>query len=141
MTGRGVLAMAAVATASLLVSGCRMGSQQLVALDPGPQPVAIADIRGVVLTEGGEVRFSVVDDVRWTPSALEIDGVVDDPESPDDERYGTLSFSYDAVSHLLVGDRDAGRARTAAAVGGVLGWVAGWGFLYWLISGIAGGRS
>ena len=127
-------ALLAAAIAPLMISGCHIHSHRRVSLDSAPQPVVLAEIRGVVLTEGGEVTFSVVDDIRWTPSALEIDGVVEDPGSPDDGQLRTLSFSYDAVSRLLVaprpGDGDVGRVRTAAVVGGVGVWVALWGLVY-----------
>ena len=139
----GVVAVGVVA--SFLSAGCYHHANRRVPVAAASEPVVLSDIRGVVFKEeagGGEVRYSEVSDVHWLPEALEIDGRVDAPGSPDHGRLTTLAFPYEDVSRLLVAPHpnreDVRGVRGAASFGGMLGGSVGFLLvvLWWAAGGI-----
>ena len=125
-------AAAIVLAGSMSLSGCHHFGRRLVPLPPAGETALLADIVGVARRPeagGGVAEYSEVFAVRWTPSALVIDGVLDrnvpGVGRPAAARRDTLSFSYDDVSHLVLDARPGGAEvlsqRLLVVLGGGLG--------------------
>ncbi len=134
--------VAAGVLGSSLISGCHHHQRWRIPVDPAPEPAVFADIRGVVFEReagGGQFRFSEVFNVRWTPAALEIDGRIDRPGSPNHGQREALSFPYEDVSHLLTESRpnkeDVWGVRIGSALGAALGAVVAWALVIGLTIG------
>lgn len=107
--------LAAVVTASFLVSGC-MSVQRM----PVPEPDLRAglNVRGVVLGEGPdseEFEFSDVQDARWTETSLVVVGVIHAPGEPDDGQITSVTFPLEDISEVIVRELDGTRSSIILA--------------------------